>query len=263
MSNFDELFCKLISGNRRVIIPDIGAFITNSPDEGTVFSPLLKHNDGFLENELLKEGFVNPAVFLKELAENIISLLERGQCYHITGAGYFFKEEGIRFAFKNTEKEYSVPAEFSYNGENKSKLWIIVGLIFMCMIVIVGLSFLVLNVYSSKVSSNKFIFQTVKPVHQFVIANKFDTCGEINALQTFPQVKGYHVVVACFEEKDNAEKFVLQCKKNGYDSVEILSLTDVLLSVSIGAFASQDEALNKKQEYDKRFGENSMIIQTE
>ncbi|MDR2383107.1 MAG: SPOR domain-containing protein [Prevotellaceae bacterium] len=264
MSNFDELFCTLIRSNRRVIIPDIGAFITNSPDESTVFSPLLKHNDGFLENELQKAGFVNPVVFLRELAENIIFILERGQCYHIAGAGYFFKEESIRFAFEDAEKdavrEHSDNTGFSRNNGNKCKLWIIAGLICICAIVVVFLLFLIFNIYNTKVKPDMFTFQIEKPAHQFAIVNKSGTCDEINALQVFPQAKSYHVVVACFEEKDNAEKFVLQCKKNGYAHAEILSMTSVLYPVSIGAFVSRDEALNKKQEYDDRFGENAMIL---
>ncbi|MDR0725088.1 MAG: SPOR domain-containing protein [Prevotellaceae bacterium] len=266
MRNFDELLCTLIQNNRRVIIPDIGAFITNSPDENMVFSPLLKHNDGFLEDKLQKEGFDNPAVVLQELAENIISVVERGQRYHIAGAGYFFKEEGIRFAFENTEKdevrELSENTGYSRNNGNKSKLWIITALLCICMIVVIYLLLRIFNIYNTKTMSDKFTFPTEKPAHQFAIVDKSGVCDEITALQVFPQAKSYHVVAACFEEKDNAEKFVLQCKKNGYNRAEILSLTNVLYPVSIGAFASQDEALSKKQEYDERFGENSMILRT-
>jgi hypothetical protein len=266
MSNFDELFCKLIHDNRRVIIPDIGAFITNSPDENTVFSPLLKHNDGFLDDELQKEGIVNSAVFLRELAENIISVVERGQRYHIAGVGYFFKKEGIRFAFENAEKdlvnEHPGNTGFSRNSGNKSKSWIIACVLCICMIVVVCLLFLIFSIYNTKVMPDMFTFHPEKPAHQFVIVDKSDACDEINVLQAFPQAKSYHVVVACFEEKDNAEKFVLQCKKNGYAHAEIFSVTSVLYPVSIGAFASCDEALNTKQEYDDRFGESSVILKT-
>jgi hypothetical protein len=258
MSNLDELFCRLIRNNRRIIIPDIGAFITNSPDENTVFSPLLKHNDGLLEEELQKEGVADTAVFLKELAENIISVVERGQRYHIAGLGYFLKDGSIRFVFEETEKdvagEHSDDAEFSKNKGNKSKLWIILGLICLCVIVFL------LYRYSLRDESDMFGFQTEKPANQFVIVDKSDTCNGINDPQSFPQAKSYHVVIACFGEKDNAEKFVLQCKQNGYDKAEILFLTNVFYPVSIGAFSSQNEALNIKQEYETRFGEKSVIL---
>jgi hypothetical protein len=231
-----------------------------------VFSPLLKHNDGFLEDELQKEGVDNPAVFLKELAENIISVVERGQRYHIAGMGYFFKEGSIRFVFEDTDKdadsEYLGNADSPRKNGNQSKLWIIVSLLCICAIVVICLLFLIFNIYNAKVAPKTFTFQVGKPAHQFALVDKSDTCNEINALQAFPQAKGYHVVVACFEDRDNAEKFVLQCKKNGYDSAEILFMTNVLYPVSIGVFASRDEALNKKQEYDDWFGEHSMIFKT-
>jgi hypothetical protein len=271
MSNLDELFCRLIRSNRRIIIPDIGAFITNSHDENTVFSPLLKHNDGFLEEELQKEGVADSAVFLRELAENIISVIERGQHYYIFGLGYFLKDGSIRFVFEETEKdvageqedvagEHSGDAWFSKNKGNKSKLWIIAGLICLCIIVFMLLLFLIFKIYSSRDRSEMFTFQVEKPADRFVIVDKSDTCGGINDLQSFPKAKNYHVVAACFEEKDNAEKFVFQCRKNGYDQAEILFLTSVFYPVSIGAFPSQDEALICKQEYESRFGGYSIIL---
>jgi hypothetical protein len=231
-----------------------------------VFSPLLKHNDGFLEDELQKEGVDNPAVFLKELAENIISVVERGQRYHIAGTGYFFKDGSIRFVFEDSDKdadsEYPSNAGLPCKDGNKSKLWIIVSLLCICAIVVICLLFLIFNIYNAKVVPETFTFQVGKPAHQFTVVDKSGACDESSALQVFPQAKGYHVVVACFEDRDNAEKFVLQCRKNGYRCAEILFMTSVLYPVSIGVFASRDEALNKRQEYDDRFGENSMILKT-
>ncbi|MDR0386073.1 MAG: hypothetical protein LBH60_08350, partial [Prevotellaceae bacterium] len=66
-----------------------------------------------------------------------------------------------------------------------------------------------------------------------------------------------------FEEKANAENFVIQCRKTGYDDAEILFFTCLMYPVSIGRFASPDKALKQKHEYDSIFGENSMIFKTE
>jgi hypothetical protein len=232
-----------------------------------VFSPLLKHNDGFLEEELQKEGVADSSVFLRELAENIISVVERGQHYYIAGLGYFSKDGSIRFVFRETEPDLAGEhagdagdAGFLRNRVNKSKPWIIPGLICLGVIVFILLLFFLFNIYSSRDRSEMFTFYMEKPAKRFVIVDKSDTCGGINDLQSFPQAKIYHVVAACFEEKDNAEKFVSQCKKNGYDKAEILFLTSVFYPVSIGAFSSQDEALINKQEYECRSGKHSMIL---
>jgi hypothetical protein len=262
MSNFDELLCRLIRSNRRVIIPDIGAFITNSSVENTVFSPLLKHNDGFLENEIQKEGIANPAVFLRELAENIISVVERGQHFRIVGLGYFFKDGSMRFVFEETEKdavsEYADDLYYPENRENRSVVWIVSSLICVCLLVCV--LFAAFNTCASKKRSNMFMFQTKKPDNQFITVDKSGDHNKTGDVQPFPQAKNHHVVVACFEEKDNAEKFVRQCEKNGYDKAEILSATNGLYFISIGVFASRDDALNKKQEYENQFGEYSIIL---
>ncbi|MDR2027579.1 MAG: SPOR domain-containing protein [Prevotellaceae bacterium] len=262
MNDFDELLYRLIQNNRRVIIPDIGAFITNVPDENTVFSPLLKYNDGFLEDELQKEGIANPAGFLRELAENIISVVERGRHYHIAGLGYFCKDESIRFVFEETDKDADSESDAGLPGEKekKGKLRLVSALICLCLTLIVFLSFVVFDIYGSKKLPDMFTSQKEKPAGQFVIVDKSGDCDAADSLDPFPQATGYHLVVACFEEKDNAEKFVLQCRKIGYDKAELLSVTNVLYTVSIGAFASRDEATEKKQEYDSRFGDNTMIL---
>ncbi|MDR2287179.1 MAG: hypothetical protein LBE04_06860 [Prevotellaceae bacterium] len=260
MGNFDEILCRLIRNNRRVIIPDIGAFITNSPDENTVFSPLLKHNDGFLENEMQKKGIANPANFLREFAENVISVIESGQHYRIAGLGYFFKDGSIRFVFETTDEfdvyEHSDDIYISDKKRNKNRARLVWSLIFLCLFAAVIV--VVVRIHASNDLLNIFGSRTKKPDKQFVITD--EAGNENNNRHLSPQMKYYHVIVACFEERDKAENFVLQCRKMGYDKAEILSFIGVFYPVSIGKFASPDEAINKKQEYDKIFGENSLII---
>ncbi|MDR1593595.1 MAG: hypothetical protein LBS43_03785 [Prevotellaceae bacterium] len=264
MGNFDEILCRLIRNNRRVIIPDVGAFITNSSDESTVFSPLLKHNDGFLKDEMQKEGIANPANFLREFAENVISVIENGQHYRIAGLGYFFKDGSIKFVFETTDDadvyEHSDDIYLPEKKKNKNRARLVWGSILLCLPVVVGV--VAIKIYGSKDLLKMFNSQTDK---QFVIIDKSDNDfrapeNESGNLQASFQIKCYHVVAACFEEKSNAGNFVLQCRKIGCDKAEILSFTDAFYPVSIGKFTSLGEAMNKKQEYDKRFGENSLII---
>jgi hypothetical protein len=269
MGNFDEILCRLIRENRRVIIPDIGAFITNSSDENTVFSPLLKHNDGFLENEMQKEGIANPANFLREFAEHVISVIENGRHYRIAGLGYFFKDGSIRFVFKITDDadvyDHSDDIYLPEKKENKNRARLVWGFIFLCLFVVIIV--VIIKIHASNDLLTMFGSHTKKSDKQFVVIDKScndDETAEDKAgnLQSSQQTKYYHVVVACFEEKDKAGDFVLQCRKMGYDKAEILLFTDVFYPVSIGKFTSPDDAMNKKQEYDKQFGENSLIMKT-
>jgi hypothetical protein len=208
-----------------------------------------------------KEGIENPAFILREFVENVISVVEKGRHYHIAGLGYFFKEGSMQFVFGETETTVNECSDDTHSS-GKNKLWLITSLICLCLVVSACLLFVVFNMHSPKEQSDMFTFRTKKPNNQFVIVDKSDDCDEVNNLQAFSQAKDYHVVVACFEEKSNAEKFVFQCQKNGYDKAVILSMIGVLYPVSIDSFASYDEALSKKQEYDSRFRDNALIFKT-
>jgi hypothetical protein len=265
MKNFDELLYKLIRGNRRVIIPDIGAFITGSEDNNTVFSPLLKHNDGFLEDRLRREGIADPAMFIRELAENIISVVERGQHFRIAGLGYFFKDGSIRFVFdtgaKNNVGERSVDNRSPKKTRTKNKVWLVAGLILLGLTVTTGL-LLIVSGRVSKKPADMFTMKIEKHNNQLTIIDKSDESGEIGDVQTLPMARNHHVIVACFEERDGAEQFVMQCRTNGYEKTEILCITDMLYLVSVGVFTSSNDAMNAKREYDRRFNENSIILKT-
>jgi hypothetical protein len=270
MDNFDEILYRIIRRNRRVIIPDIGAFINNSSDENIVFSPFLKHSDGFLEEEMQKEGIDSPTDFLKEFAENVILTTDNGQRYNIAGLGYFFKDGSIRFAFEQEEnagnQKHTVDTTIVYLPEkekSRRNTGIIMGVVCLCLIAFGCLLFMIFNMHSSDDSLDPLISQTEKPGNRFIIIDKSgdydETDGEPDNLQLLSMIKSYHVVVAFFEEKINAENFVLQCRKMGYDKAEILSVTGILYPVSIGGFTSHDEALGTKHRYDSIYKENSLI----
>jgi hypothetical protein len=162
----------------------------------------------------------------------------------------------------DTSDECPDDAHFSENGGTESRSWLIPGLTCLFLLILICLLFLIFGICDSTKVSDMFTFQKEKPDSQFVIIDKSSDCGETDHWLSFPPAKSYHVIVACFEEKDNAERFVQQCKKNGYDKAEILYVTNALYPVSIGDYVSPDEALSIKQEYDSRFGENALIFKT-
>ncbi|MDR1887041.1 MAG: SPOR domain-containing protein [Prevotellaceae bacterium] len=264
MDNFDEVLCKIILDNRRVIIPDIGAFINNASEGNIVFSPLLKSNDGFLEDEIQKD-IADPADFVKKYAENIIAEIKKRQRYNIAGLGYFFTDENgcIRFAFDEPEDAAVHGRPAAYRSEKKGKngrFGLVVALICLCSLAVGCLFFFLFGKFNADDRFDSSDFRTEKPDNQFVIADESDRDDETEILQPSNQINlKYHVIAGCFEEKSNANNFVRQCIKMGYDKSEILPCIGHLHPVSIGNFASHDEALNRKQEYDRRFGENSWI----
>jgi hypothetical protein len=270
MDNFDDILYKIIRRSRRIIIPGIGAFISNSADEKTVFSPLLKHSDGVLEEEMIKEGIDSPAECLTKFADNIITATDNGRRYNIKGMGYFFKDESIRFVFddeENTGKQKNtVDTTIVYLPEKekvRSNAGIISGVICLCIIAFGCLIFVILNMSSTDDGLDRLISQTEKPESRFIIIDKSNdsvaTGGEQDSSQLLEMIRSYHVVVAFFEEKVSAENFVQQCRKMGYDKAEILSITGILYPVSIGGFSSQNEAMDTKHRYDSIYSENALI----
>jgi len=265
MYNFDEILYKTVQDNRRVIIPNLGAFINNFDDGTIVFSPFLKTNDGFLEDELQREGIANPAEFLTQFTDNVISAIDKGLNFNIAGLGYFFKDGSIQFAFQNAEEpSVTAPETPEYSKENKTKSGFIFLAACLCLIGFSVLIFFLLRRQDTRDQLEPLISQTEKPENQFVIIDKSDDetviDNEINGSKT-PQTNiNFHVITGCFEEKINAEHFVLQCKKMGYANSGILAQIGLLYPVSIGNFASQDDAMNKKKEYDDKFEENSWIL---
>ncbi|MDR1170191.1 MAG: hypothetical protein LBK97_05080 [Prevotellaceae bacterium] len=266
MNSFDEILYRLVRDNRRVILPGIGAFITGASGEGTVFSPLLTHSDGFLEDEMQKEGIVSPRTFLEEFAENVTSVIEKkGQHYRIEGLGYFFNDGTIGFVFEKDDScensgDACTPAQ-------RKRMWRIIGFTCLCLSVVGLQAFVIFKISGSESCFGMFSSKTGKTDRQFIIIDRSgDGSGtddnDANSLQPSPHIKSYHVIAAFFEEKAAAENFVMQCRKMGYGKAEILFFTGILYPVSIGRFASPDEALVQKREYDSRFGENTLIFRT-
>jgi nucleoid DNA-binding protein len=277
INNFEELLCEAVKNNRRVIIPNLGAFINNSSDGAIIFSPLLTINDGFLIDELHKEGIDDSAMFLKNFVRQVIAVIENGSRFYIAGLGYFFKDESIQFIFEPslidplpTEKEENIVEENIVNEEEKpveentakeeekpvpeSRTVLVIISISACLLIAVSVFVLLLNLSGT---TEPLTSPPETSENQFVI-----TDNEISNSQVTPLTNlNYHVIAGCFEDKLNAENFVLQCKTLGYDKSVILSPIGILYPVSIGDFATHAEAVNKQKEYNEKYGDDAWIYQ--
>lgn len=101
---------SLVSQGKRVIIPDFGAFLIKDASlnpvlvkENVTFSPFLRYNDGFLENELAHkcglhtdEARQRLAAFVETVKDAIVT---NEKIYEIPNFGYFFKDSRGNTAF--------------------------------------------------------------------------------------------------------------------------------------------------------------------
>ena len=102
---------SLVSQGKRVIIPDFGAFLIKDSTlsniltkDNVTFSPFLKYNDGFLENELAHvcglhkdDARLKVASFV-DAVKNSISNVDK-KVYEVEGLGYFYKDRQGNAAF--------------------------------------------------------------------------------------------------------------------------------------------------------------------
>lgn len=284
MYNLDNILKEIIKNNRRVIIPELGAFIKND-NKPIVFSSLLKYNDGFLENELQKKGIANPDSFIKSFVEDILYVINEEQIFNIEGLGYFYKENGnIQFNFQISDESavygnnlqtatiLDSEIEPASNNEEQKKdkkgiIWVIIAAIILILIILGALYFFWFNTPGSK-QLKPLIPKTEKPENQFIISDKAqeqknnsdESEKEENespaiTINNFE----YHVIAGCFEEKINADNFVAQCKKEGYDKTQIISKIGDLYPVSISSFATMEEALDFMGKYEEKYDEEAWI----
>lgn len=272
MYDFDSTLKRVIIENRRVIVPDLGAFIKN--DDKPVFSALLKYNDGFLEEQLQKEGVADPAKLIKSFVEDVKYVTDEGQQFHIDGLGYFYSEDNnLQFYFENWQETPAVVASAPVNDtqptvtekpqkENKGKFWVIFAAICLAIIALGAAYFFLLKPNSAENELKPIISQTEKPENQFTLsdstANKTAGKPETEPVATSPNLE-FHVIAGCFEEKINAENFVAQCKKWGYKNAQILSKISDLYPVSIESFATMSEAVAAQEKYDDKYEEDTWV----
>ena len=107
----DKHLKELALSNRRVIIPDLGAFLSKEGDgdeKSLIFSSFLKYNDGFLEKQLAEKGKISQTQAseeIKKFVEEVTKTLRAKQNYVIDNFGFFHMDErgSIAFAPQGTE----------------------------------------------------------------------------------------------------------------------------------------------------------------
>ncbi|MDR2423531.1 MAG: SPOR domain-containing protein [Prevotellaceae bacterium] len=254
MNNFNEILKKTVFNNRRVIIPDLGAFIHDSTENTIVFSTLLKNNDTFLEQELYKNGINNPSAELATFINKVNTTTKRGKRFNIYDFGYFFSEgETLQFMpVKGMSQKIKTRKKIS-------KKWkIAIFLITLIITTVTGL-----QIYRSIVSHN-----SVNAImHNHQIEKRFAVAGKTAENHSSDCIysgygRNFHIVVGFFEKKANAEQFVFQCKNRGYAEAKIISRIGELFPVSIGSYASTGEAVKYKNEYNSKYREQAWIYAT-
>ena len=289
MFDFEKFLSDLIIKNRRVIVPDLGAFLltdTASRNKSIIFSTFLRYNDGFLENALRQNGITeqDSAKLLKSFVFNVNNSLNAGEDFRISGLGCFTKDDkGVQFVFdvvpesSYAVEEPSLPAstpitpkiEKNADGDSgkKRKIWIVSSVTCAWAIIAVGIYFLFHPDGDAKGSTAEARPTTPVVVQQSPPADtkankKAELEPQTPVLISTAQNLHYHVIVGCFAEKINSERFLQKCKETGFAASEILPPIGGLHPVSIGKFATLSEADRKKEDYNAQFDSEAWVYRT-
>lgn len=117
---------SLVSQGKRVIIPDFGAFLIKDSTlssiltkDNVTFSPFLKYNDGFLENELAHKYGLHKDDARLQVAAFVdavkTTLNVDKKAYEVPGMGFFYKDKqgNAAFSIARPYEEPPVKAESS------------------------------------------------------------------------------------------------------------------------------------------------------
>jgi len=106
---------ELVQNNRRVIIPDFGAFLkkdkdTAKSDDFVTFSPFLRFNDGLLEGYLAEKKNITKeeaSATVRRYVQEIKQTIAKQRPYYVDDLGAFYEDErgSVQFLYAETEKE--------------------------------------------------------------------------------------------------------------------------------------------------------------
>ncbi len=86
-----ELISEYLKSNRRLVVPELGAFLVKEPDHKVLFSSLVKRDDGVLRELLLSSGLsdMEVEVLINRLLFEVRYAIENSEEYILVGVGSF------------------------------------------------------------------------------------------------------------------------------------------------------------------------------
>lgn len=292
MFDFEKFLGDLILKNRRVIVPDLGAFLltdTASRGKSIIFSTFLRYNDGFVEGALKQNGIAehDSVKLLKDFVFNVNNTLDAGEEFRINNLGYFTRDDkGIQFVFDQMQADGTHESEphpapgtelhtlqleknVAAPPSTSRRIWIAVSIVSAWAVIVVGIYILFVGNDSDTLKGQTADILppvTTQAVEQTTptktVGAKIDQPQQSTALMAAAQSLHYHVVVGCFAEKINSERFLQKCREMGFATAEILPQIGGLYPVSIEKFATFNEADRRKDNYIAQHDSEAWVYRT-
>lgn len=98
-----EIIVRYLEANKRLVIPQLGAFIVKSPGRSVIFSELLRRDDGVLRTLLMEHGLseLEAAGSIDRFVFDARHAMKRGEAFVLDGLGAirYGENETIQFRY--------------------------------------------------------------------------------------------------------------------------------------------------------------------
>ena len=108
-----ELISQYLKSNRRLVVPQLGAFLVKEPAHKIFFSTFLKRDDGVLRELLISSGIsqVESEALLNRLLFEIRYAVENREVYSLVGVGNFSGDENGAITFSEWVGQEELPQD--------------------------------------------------------------------------------------------------------------------------------------------------------
>ncbi len=107
------IISKYLESNRRLVIPQLGAFLVKEPDHVVIFSQLLTKDDGVLLQLIIEQEVteIEANGLITRLLFDIRYIVENGGEYHLDGVGKFTTSQEKSLLFEHIPMTLAEQAE--------------------------------------------------------------------------------------------------------------------------------------------------------
>jgi len=99
---FAEIIVRYLESNKRLVIPQLGAFIVKSPGRSVIFSELLRRDDGVLRTLLMEHGMgeLEAAGSIDRFVFDARHAMKRGEAFVLDGLGAIRYDDDENIVFR-------------------------------------------------------------------------------------------------------------------------------------------------------------------
>jgi nucleoid DNA-binding protein len=282
--NLSKHITELLKYNECVIIPELGAFITNyrparfdatgnklvPPSKEVIFNAKIKRNDGLLISFMVEKQQINyqqAQEMLMHFTDSLYERLNKGEKIKLEDLGTFRLDKGGSLVFEPTNEfpllqaygltEVQVPSRFETRKkatlphmEAVKSMNSRADFLKVAASIALVLTLSLFPVKTDKINQHSSVLDPIALLLESTPASTKNVQEEIESepVETVVATAPYILVGGCFQHQQNASGFHDELLSSGFHP-EIVLLNNGFYRVIIDSYTSKDEAINAMNTY--------------